>query len=372
MARRFDRDLAKCSCQAAQLDVANLLPVIWRVRRGGPPARRVPLCPLCIGGESLSFVRSHLLHDSACIGRRQATTGADKPLLYDQTFTLTTSGAYTRARASSGLASHSASMQRTTASSSSHSQATTALRRTLRSQSSFQGQTSGGNQDSDEDDISDPRPWEKRASLKLYGSKKDSGNPDLPLYNSEDMEARRRFGEKEDVVAASITEKEELLDDDQGKWMKGHGPGPGVGGRRGLPPRQRLTGWVGHTSKSTLMKARGICGIRRMDLGGSVYFASTVDAVVENRSCKLRRVGRGGMAYRSDADFRRISESLDRIISIEISISMFTLLSARCWLVWRVSCLGMEVVSTSSPVWSTPQMSPTPQCEYCSHCSASR
>jgi dolichyl-phosphate-mannose-protein mannosyltransferase len=32
--------------------------------------------------------------------------------------------------------------------------------------------------------------------------------------------------------------------DDQGKWMKGYGAGPGVGGRRGLPPRQRLTGWV--------------------------------------------------------------------------------------------------------------------------------
>ncbi len=55
------------------------------------------------------------------------------------------------------------------------------------------------------------------------------------------METRRRYGDKEG--SGDVLEEKELLDD-QGKWGKGHGAGPGVGGRRGLPPRQRLGGWV--------------------------------------------------------------------------------------------------------------------------------
>ena len=59
------------------------------------------------------------------------------------------------------------------------------------------------------------------------------------------MEYRRRYGEKEDVLARENDEKLGLIHDDQGKWdSKGHGAGPGFGGRRGLPPRQRLEGWV--------------------------------------------------------------------------------------------------------------------------------
>jgi dolichyl-phosphate-mannose-protein mannosyltransferase len=104
--------------------------------------------------------------------------------------------------------------------------ASTALRRTLRSDI-----------DSDEEDLADPRPWETRAPLKSYGSLREK--VDLPLFD--DMETRRRYGEKEDVAA--LNEEMELLDD-QGKWAKGHGAGPGAGGRRGLQPRQRIGGWV--------------------------------------------------------------------------------------------------------------------------------
>lgn len=58
------------------------------------------------------------------------------------------------------------------------------------------------------------------------------------------MEARRRYGEKEEL--AEMREGEEkagLIEDDQGKWGK-HGAGPGLGGKRGLPPKQRIEGWV--------------------------------------------------------------------------------------------------------------------------------
>lgn len=142
----------------------------------------------------------------------------------------------------------------TLSSSSSHRKATTSLRRSLKTA-----------HESDDDDISDPRPWETRGPLNLYGTSKDqhgtapverAGSPvgDLPLY---EMEARRRtpYGEKEIVAAANPhgpgaglgmgTEGKELLDDDSGKYGKGFGLGPGVGGRRGLPPRQRrIPGWV--------------------------------------------------------------------------------------------------------------------------------
>jgi dolichyl-phosphate-mannose-protein mannosyltransferase len=61
------------------------------------------------------------------------------------------------------------------------------------------------------------------------------------------MEARQRrlrqqYDEKE-VDMASVAGEREVLDD-QGKWAKGHFAGPGIGGKRGLPPRQRMPGWV--------------------------------------------------------------------------------------------------------------------------------
>lgn len=53
------------------------------------------------------------------------------------------------------------------------------------------------------------------------------------------MELKRRFDEKQPVHL-----EQPVVDDDQGKWEKGYGAGPGIGGRRGLPPRQRIPGWV--------------------------------------------------------------------------------------------------------------------------------
>ena len=137
-------------------------------------------------------------------------------------------------------------MQRskTSQSTSTTQSASTALRRTLRSSPAL----------SDDDDIADPRPWETRSPLKSYGSSSHSSHPshpsthspashtaNLPLYDS--METRRRYGEKESVEGL-VGEKIGLMEDDQGKWAKGHGAGPGIGGRRGLPPRQRPQGWV--------------------------------------------------------------------------------------------------------------------------------
>ena len=141
-------------------------------------------------------------------------------------------------------------MQRS-ATTSSSTKAYTALRRAQRSHS-------------DEEDLADPRPWETRAPLRSYGSSRDVhpthsalNNPeagvDLPLYD--DMEAKRRFGDKE--TTEIFEEKTELLDD-QGKWAKGHGAGPGIGGRRGLPPRQRVGGWVsGGIRRGKLMGSEG-------------------------------------------------------------------------------------------------------------------
>ncbi|KAL7419324.1 Dolichyl-phosphate-mannose--protein mannosyltransferase 2 [Cryptotrichosporon argae] len=94
-------------------------------------------------------------------------------------------------------------------------------------------------------DLADPRPWETRVPPSTYGtSRAASQHPPLPLYSSEMDEntARRRYADKK--VTHAEDEKEELLDD-QGKWGKAQGAGPGLGGRRGLPPKQRLPGWRG-------------------------------------------------------------------------------------------------------------------------------
>lgn len=162
------------------------------------------------------------------------------------------------------------SMQRSNKSSNTHpsssntsssiSSAQASLRRTLRtprSRDSLHG-------DSD-DDLADPRPWESRAPLHTYGSERAQHIPHPSLGNSspvgrgEDLnlpifdmasETRRRYGEKEAVLGDTYGEKASFVqgpgvdDDDSGKWAKGHGAGPGFGGRRGLPPRQRVEGWV--------------------------------------------------------------------------------------------------------------------------------
>lgn len=86
----------------------------------------------------------------------------------------------------------------------------------------------------DDDDLSDPRPWETRVPPSKYGSGRDKG-AELPM-SSVDIKEKSGFDGAE--------ETEVLFDDAQGKWNKGHGAGPGVGGRRGLPPRQRVDGWV--------------------------------------------------------------------------------------------------------------------------------
>jgi dolichyl-phosphate-mannose-protein mannosyltransferase len=121
--------------------------------------------------------------------------------------------------------------------------------------------------DSD-DELADPRPWETRTPAQLYGSSVDHLRPihpslavgididsgsgrdrerdrELPMYT--EMETRQRRREKAgETPVPMYGEKISSVPvvDDQGKWAKGHGPGPGVGGRRGLPPRQRIDGWV--------------------------------------------------------------------------------------------------------------------------------
>jgi dolichyl-phosphate-mannose-protein mannosyltransferase len=110
---------------------------------------------------------------------------------------------------------------------------------------------------SDDDDITDPRPWETRGPARSYGSDKSEytfhkphpslaqeyGDEDLPLFE-ESMETRRRFGNGDVSEKEGLASGEGLVVDDQGKWEKGHGAGPGEGGRRGLAPRQRVGGWV--------------------------------------------------------------------------------------------------------------------------------
>ncbi len=167
-------------------------------------------------------------------------------------------------------------MQRssTTASSSISSSAQTALRRQLRKPGT---PIESLYSNDDHDEISDPRPWETRAPLNTYGSRRDPthvphpslSNPsfsdrDLPIYGElgSGMETRRRHGEKEDVLAKEEDEKRGLIHDDQGKWdSKGHGPGPGLGGKRGLPPKQRISGWV---SSRMYAIARADCSVECM------------------------------------------------------------------------------------------------------------
>lgn len=133
------------------------------------------------------------------------------------------------------------------------------------------------------DDLSDPRGWEVRTPPRHYGSAPDARAPaylfdeldqdgrqaglagaagtgagaGLPLFD-EKMETRQRRtlagGQDAADGMMGIGEKRgmpqlgEVVEDDSGKWGKGHGAGPGVGGKRGLPPRQRITGWVSHSS----------------------------------------------------------------------------------------------------------------------------
>jgi hypothetical protein len=126
-----------------------------------------------------------------------------------------------------------------TSTSSISSSAQTALRRNLRSV-----KTADSLAHESDDDIADPRPWETRPPPNSYGSQRDTSPTDreLPTF---DMEARRRYGEKEELAARRHgEEKAGLIEDDQGKWAKGHGAGPGSGGRRGLQPKQRIEGWV--------------------------------------------------------------------------------------------------------------------------------
>jgi hypothetical protein len=160
----------------------------------------------------------------------------------------------------------------TSSSSSSAHSALSAVRRTFRpSPSSSPNRADVDIADEDQEldqelelaDLADPRPWETRAPLKHYGSQHSVHSADhghLPLYKDSHgnahghgdsagigMETRQRraqaqaqYGEKEGDVTVSETD----VLDDQGKWQKGHLAGPGVGGRRGLPPKQRIPGWV--------------------------------------------------------------------------------------------------------------------------------
>ncbi|AAW45848.1 hypothetical protein CNBJ1540 [Cryptococcus deneoformans B-3501A] len=92
-------------------------------------------------------------------------------------------------------------------------------------------------------------PWENRVPPSAYGSARPHSafleatphdDAELPLFKDTNMELKRRFDEKQPVHL-----EQPVVDDDQGKWEKGYGAGPGIGGRRGLPPRQRIPGWKG-------------------------------------------------------------------------------------------------------------------------------
>lgn len=113
----------------------------------------------------------------------------------------------------------------------------------------------------DDDAIADPRPWESAKHPRQYGSLPSTHNynpllaaageydeKNLPMFHAggEENEARRRnVGVNEKEAVRGEGGARGLVEDDQGKWMKGYGAGPGEGGRRGLRPRQRLTGWEG-------------------------------------------------------------------------------------------------------------------------------
>lgn len=87
----------------------------------------------------------------------------------------------------------------------------------------------------DDDDIADPRPWETRVAPSTYGSA-------LPAHTASGVPSES--GEALPLFSMDAEKEQLLQQDDSGKWDKGHGAGPGIGGRRGLPPRQRLEGWV--------------------------------------------------------------------------------------------------------------------------------
>lgn len=188
-----------------------------------------------------------------------------------------------------------------------------------------------------EEDIHDPRPWESFKHPGTYGSLpaqlgsnlaliSDTG-PNLPMYHSDENESRRRlagqpvvYGEKEGLVGGG-GEKQGLVEEDvAGKWGKPHGAGPGVGGRRGLPPRQRLVGWV--SCCELVMKARAyvsarcLCRVRRMDLGSCLYDTIYDYAFLADRSCELCCLGRGEQLILVLANSRHISANSVLITSI--------------------------------------------------------
>ncbi|ODN79524.1 hypothetical protein L202_03485 [Cryptococcus amylolentus CBS 6039] len=102
----------------------------------------------------------------------------------------------------------------------------------------------------------DYSPWNHRVPPSAYGSAshynpytdtpsspRDQLDPALPLHMDDTTDLKRRLSEKQPLNEP--THGELSLDDDSGKWAKGHGAGPGFGGRRGLPPKQRIPGWKG-------------------------------------------------------------------------------------------------------------------------------
>lgn len=192
--------------------------------------------------------------------------------------------------------------------------------------------TTGGGGGSDDDDLADPKPWETRQQARHYGSvptahsvlfDSGSGGADqLPLYSSStsDMETRQRktaagrnpVGAGADAAAqplmgdyARFDEKEVEVEDDQGKWEKGYMAGPGIGGRRGLPPKQRIPGWVSRhildscdIGSSADSRVEGVLERARGDrVHRGVHPSEHVDAVLAHRSCKLRRLGRGQSVF---------------------------------------------------------------------------
>ena len=263
--------------------------------------------------------------------------------------------------------SSSASLGATTASS--------ALRRSLRS--------SPHESEEEPDELSDPRPWETRAPLRNYGSSREvhSGSvshhldggrtAELPMHLDEN-EARRRFPVEK---TNGVEEKQPVEADDQGKWAKGHGPGPGVGGRRGLPPKQRVDGWVGqHPCLWTysLIGQRGFLFEHEEWIWAAIYTSLSMIT-------RFWRIGEANYVVWDEASFSPVWmwSSLSRptlassahITSTEISTLTSTHLWAKCLSVLPGFCQDMAEASISSQASSIPRTFPTLPCESCSQAS---